>query len=72
MPLIAEGAKEALRREGERDPRIKLTRLEQTGRQAGPLEHGFMKGTVIIQPGVDLTEPIADEPFDAENGVLHR
>ena len=33
--------------------------------------HGFMRGSVLIPKGVDLTEPIA-EPLDAEAGILHR
>jgi len=33
--------------------------------------HGFMRGSVIIADDVDLTEPILDEPFTAENGDLH-
>jgi hypothetical protein len=74
MPLITHGAKEALRQERERDPRIKMIWLDRTGRASAPvgLEHGFMKGTVIIPPDIDLTEPVIDEPFDAEDGVLHR
>lgn len=33
--------------------------------------HGFMRGSVVIPVGVDLTETVA-EPLDAEAGVLHR
>jgi antitoxin (DNA-binding transcriptional repressor) of toxin-antitoxin stability system len=33
--------------------------------------HGFMRGSVIIADDVDLTDPILDEPFTAENGDLH-
>ncbi|HBK04684.1 MAG TPA: prevent-host-death protein [Acetobacteraceae bacterium] len=33
--------------------------------------HGFMRGSVIIADDVDLTAPILDEPFTAENGDLH-
>jgi prevent-host-death family protein len=33
--------------------------------------HGFMRGSVTILPGVDLTEPVADEAFRAEDGELH-
>jgi hypothetical protein len=25
-----------------------------------------------VAPGVDLTEPVLDEPLDAELGILHR
>ena len=32
-----------------------------------------MRGTVAdFPPGVDLTEPVLDEPLDAELGILHR
>ena len=34
--------------------------------------HGFMRGSVIIADDVDLTEPVLDEPLDAEHGILHR
>ena len=34
--------------------------------------HGFMRGSVIIPPGFDLTEPVFDEAFDAMSGALHR
>ena len=35
--------------------------------------HGFMKGTVIIPEGMDLTEPTLDEEeLDAARGILHR
>jgi prevent-host-death family protein len=33
---------------------------------------GLLRGSVIIPPGVHLTAPVADEPFDAEQGALHR
>lgn len=34
--------------------------------------HGFMRGTVNLPPDLDLTAPIVDGPFDAEDGRLHR
>jgi antitoxin (DNA-binding transcriptional repressor) of toxin-antitoxin stability system len=34
--------------------------------------HGFMRGSVTIPADLDLTAPILDEAFDAEEGVLHR
>jgi antitoxin (DNA-binding transcriptional repressor) of toxin-antitoxin stability system len=34
--------------------------------------YGFMRGSVVVPPGVDLTAPALDEPWDAELGVLHR
>jgi antitoxin (DNA-binding transcriptional repressor) of toxin-antitoxin stability system len=33
--------------------------------------HGFLRGSVAIPPGFDLTAPVADEPFAAEHGELH-
>ena len=33
--------------------------------------HGFMRGSVTIPAGVDLTRPILDEAFAAETGKLH-
>jgi hypothetical protein len=73
IPLIEEGAKEALRQERERDPRIKLTWVYRAGRPpaVGGL-HGFLRGSVVIPPEVDLTAPITDEMFAAEKGKVHR
>jgi prevent-host-death family protein len=34
--------------------------------------HGFMRGTVTIPDGFDLTEPASDEAWDAQRGILHR
>jgi prevent-host-death family protein len=33
---------------------------------------GFLRGSVVIPPEVDLTAPVADEGFVAEDGELHR
>ncbi len=30
-----------------------------------------MRGSVIVPEGLDLTAPMADEAFSAEDGVLH-
>jgi len=38
-------------------------------RRAGPL-YGFMRGSVVIPPDVDLTAPVIDGPFDVETGEL--
>jgi hypothetical protein len=73
IPLMKEGAKEALRREQERDPRIKVIWVDQAGRPAKEQElHGFLRGSVIVPADVDLTEPVSDEAFAAEEGDLHR
>jgi prevent-host-death family protein len=34
--------------------------------------HGFMRGSVVIPQGFDLTEPVLDEAFGAEQGMLHQ
>jgi prevent-host-death family protein len=33
--------------------------------------HGFMRGSVIIPEGFDLTAPVLDEGFLAEKGASH-
>lgn len=33
--------------------------------------HGFMRGSVVVPPEINLTEPACDEPFAAEDGNLH-
>ena len=39
---------------------------------AGDL-HGFLRGSVVVPPGLDLTAPTGGaEPTDAELGLLHR
>lgn len=34
--------------------------------------NGFMRGSVIGAEDVDLTAPVLDEPFLAEQGILHQ
>jgi len=34
--------------------------------------YGSMRGSVVIPEGFDMTEPVLEEPFDAEAGILHR
>jgi prevent-host-death family protein len=34
--------------------------------------HGFLRGSVVVPPGFDLTAPTADEAFAADEGELHR
>jgi antitoxin (DNA-binding transcriptional repressor) of toxin-antitoxin stability system len=34
--------------------------------------YGSMRGSVTIPDGFDLTEPVLDEPFDADQGILHQ
>jgi len=33
--------------------------------------YGFMRGSVTIPDGFDLTEPVLDEPMDAAEGIWH-
>jgi hypothetical protein len=73
MPAIRVGAEAKLRRERGGETRSKSTRIDpQRGRGKGQTLYGFMRGSVIIPPDIDLTEPTCDEPFDAEQGILHR
>lgn len=73
MSLICEGAKEAVRRERERDPRVEFIWVDRSGRSdATSSLHGFMRGSVKIPPNIDLTDPVVDEAFDAADGTLHR
>ena len=37
-----------------------------------PFGHGFLKGSVVIPKGLDLTKPIFEGEIDAELGILHR
>jgi hypothetical protein len=34
--------------------------------------HGFLKGSVLVPEGIDLTAPALDEQLDADIGSLHR
>jgi hypothetical protein len=34
--------------------------------------HGFLRGSVVVPPEVDLTAPIGDEAFAADEGEIHR
>lgn len=33
--------------------------------------HGFMRGSVVVPDGVDLTAPVVDDDFSADTGLLH-
>lgn len=33
--------------------------------------HGFLRGSVVIPDGVDLTAPVLDDALHAEQGSLH-
>jgi prevent-host-death family protein len=41
-------------------------------KKAKPFAHGFLKGSVIIPEGLDLTKPVFDGEIDAEKGILYR
>ena len=34
--------------------------------------HGFLRGSVIVPAGLDLSAPAVIERFDADKGLLHR
>jgi prevent-host-death family protein len=34
--------------------------------------HGFLRGSVVVPPEIDLTAPIADQAFAADKGEIHR
>jgi prevent-host-death family protein len=34
--------------------------------------HGFLRGSVVVPPDLDLTAPVLDEAFAAGDGELHR
>jgi antitoxin (DNA-binding transcriptional repressor) of toxin-antitoxin stability system len=34
--------------------------------------HGFMRGSVVVPPEIDLSDPISNEAFAAEDGDLHK
>ncbi len=44
----------------------------EDAREAVRRVHGFMRGSVVIPPGTDLTAPTVDGPLDAAEGRLHR
>jgi antitoxin (DNA-binding transcriptional repressor) of toxin-antitoxin stability system len=37
-----------------------------------PFAHGFLKGSVVIPKGLDVTKPVFEDEIDAELGILHR
>lgn len=45
--------------------RLAMDQLLETNTRKGSL-FGMLKGTVRVKPGVDLTQPILDDPMDAE------
>jgi prevent-host-death family protein len=34
--------------------------------------HGFLRGSVVVPPEIDLTAPVSEEAFAADEGVIHR
>lgn len=34
--------------------------------------HGFLRGSVVVPPEIDLAAPVSDEAFAADEGVVHR
>ncbi len=39
--------------------------------QAASALHGFMRGSVVVPEGFDLTEAVLEDRFGAEHGLLH-
>ncbi len=44
----------------------------KSAKKAKPFMHGFLKGSVVIPDGLDLTKPVLEGEIDAEKGILHR
>ena len=44
-------------------PEAEAARVEQL--------HGFLRGSVVIAPGTDLTAPVCEEDWAADRGRLH-
>ena len=42
------------------------------GTRAKAFAHGFLKGSVVIPKGLDLSRPVFEGEIDAELGILHR
>ena len=53
-------------------PRLAVLRPPDPPAEAVRDVYGFMRGSVVIPEGFDLTKPVLDEPLDAELGILHR
>lgn len=34
--------------------------------------HGFLRGSVVVSPEIDLTAPVAGKAFAADAGAIHR
>ena len=64
--------------EGRKVSRVIVTKRGKPVAELWPTERdvpslwGAHPGSVETAPGVDLTEPVLDEPMDAEPGSLHR
>jgi prevent-host-death family protein len=44
----------------------------KAAKKSKPFAHGFLKGSVVIPEGLDLTKPTFEGEIDAEKGILHR
>ena len=49
-----------------------LVPVKRKGAKRKPFAHSFLKGSVVIPKGLDLTKPIFEGEIDAEKGILHR
>jgi hypothetical protein len=68
--LIEEGAKEKLRQFQENIAPAGFTWAGSRAQRRSAPRHGFMRGSVVIPPDVDLTAPVINQPLDAETGEL--
>lgn len=44
----------------------------KSAKKTKPFMHGFLKGSVVVPEGLDLTKPVFEGEIDAEKGILHR
>ena len=49
-----------------------LIAVDKKVKKTRPFAHGFLKGSVRIPKGLDLTKPVFEGEIDAEKGILHR
>jgi len=44
----------------------------KVSKRTKPFMHGFLKGSVVIPEGLDLTKPVFEGEIEAEKGTLYR
>ena len=66
------GARQIGRLEITKHGKVVAVLIPPASREEAALQlHGFLRGSVIVPDGVDLTAPVLDDPLDAELGGLH-